>query len=69
MNSHRPPTLDEVLYDERLTNDQRLAISNLMTPEPRIKTAKIGPALSLFVWLTSGNAYRIDPNGSVWRLG
>ena len=73
MSSHRPPTLAETLYDERLTNDQRLQISRIvdngrLNDAINIKSARI-TGNSLFVWLNNGNSYRIDPPGTIWKLG
>jgi hypothetical protein len=64
-------TLVEVLYDERLTNEQRLVISRQMESEHPIQSAKIYAdkfSTRLAFWVPSGNAYVCFPDGKVWSV-
>lgn len=65
--------LHYTLHDKRLSDEQRLSVSRLMTPERRIQSARIVSAgydePRLFADLTNGRSIRIDPNGHAWELG
>jgi hypothetical protein len=70
MSNSAAPTLQSVLYDERLSNDQRLVISKLMDSDNPIESAKIsalgGGRIALFAWTLKRHALRIDTSGKIW---
>lgn len=65
MSTLTAPTLTQVLYDDRLTNDQRLVISKVHAD---IKSASIVSGNRLFLYMRSGKVYRVDPSGTTWKV-
>lgn len=63
-------SLAVTLYDERLSNGQRLTISALMNSGRVITSARVEDnPVRLFVKLANGEHVRIDANGNAWVLG
>ena len=66
-------SLQNTLYDSRLTNDQRIVISEYMYSPTPIKSARISGdnggenAPQLYIWIKGETcAYRVAPDGNVW---
>lgn len=64
-----------LIYDETLTNQQRLRASEINTRTdggPTIDSAKWvddnDHSQGLLIWLTNGRGYRLDSDGSMWAL-
>lgn len=63
--------LVHVLYDDRLTNEQRLVISQVIRDNATIEQAKIYDSkvgAQLWLWCKGLVPYRVDPQGNRWAV-